>query len=84
MRRLCFENQFSFILKLELIIIKKTFTLGLALKERLRETRKWPITAKFLKAKFSLSNQDKALNTSTQSWVKMKYLLLSSKISMSY
>ena len=39
----CYENQFSFILKLELIIITKAFALRLALKERLRGTRKWPI-----------------------------------------
>ena len=41
MRSLCYENQFSFLLKLELIIITRT-SLRVALKERLRETREWP------------------------------------------
>ena len=45
----------------------KNFALGLALKERPRETRKWPITAKFLKAKFFLSVKGKAINTSLNS-----------------
>jgi len=40
-RSLCYENQFSFLLKLELIIITRT-SLRVALKERLRETREWP------------------------------------------
>jgi len=39
---LCYENQFSFILKLELIIITKNFALRLALKGILRGIRKWP------------------------------------------
>ena len=43
MRSLCYENQFSFILKLELINSTKNFPLRLALKERMRRTRKWPI-----------------------------------------
>ena len=43
MQSLCYENQFSFILKLELTIITKFFAHKLTLKERLRGTRKWPI-----------------------------------------
>ena len=50
MRSLCYENQFSFILKLDLIIITN-FALRLALKERLRRTRKWPIRINTLVAR---------------------------------
>ena len=50
MRSLCYEDQFSFKLKLELITElhrtnyhNKNSALRLALKERLMGTRKWPI-----------------------------------------
>ena len=44
MRSLCYENQFSFInIEIGTNYHNKNFALRLALKERLRETWKWPI-----------------------------------------
>ena len=45
-RSLCYEIQFSFILKLELIAIAKISHLDSLWKKRLKGTRKWPIIAK--------------------------------------
>lgn len=54
MQSLCYECQCSFILKFDLITITDIFAIGLALKERLRECRKWSFIRKARLAKVFL------------------------------
>ena len=61
----CYENQFSFILKFGTNYHNKNFAVRLALKERLRGTRKWPIWYQTRRSKIVSGPQPGCCHTCT-------------------